>query len=163
DADTTVRIEAIEAVVAWEAARQEEARTWLSDDDPRIVEHGIRAMDWQRPEAATAIPALITMLANDPSSRNPRHRSYYFLSALTAQKSAARPAIPYLLRMLESTDENYKPPNIDALVELGADQKDLVRLLRPFLNDKSQKTWASGRLARVSPEEARRQVSRLIP
>ena len=49
------------------------------------------------------------------------------------------------------------------LAEIGAGDETVVRLITPHLTDATNGTWARELLARTSPEEARRQLSALIP
>src|SRR5207249_3733015 len=94
------------------------------------------------------------------------------LPALKALKLAAGGAVPLLLAKIDMPDDppprfGYHRPLcmeiIETLVEIGADADDLIPLLEPYIVDSVPGTWGRELLAQVSPTEARRQVSAIVP
>jgi HEAT repeat protein len=166
DPDGEIRASAIQAVVEWEAAEPDEALVWLRDENLRVVDSGLRAIDWDHPVAASAIPDLCRLLE---TTHGDRRRTV--LGALRAQKTAARSAIRLILPLaaapgeIGESHERFGPTReelIETLAEIGAGGDDMSRLLTPHLMDAHYGRWACGLLSRTSPDDARLYVSRVL-
>ena len=169
DSDPGVRVAAIRAVAEWGAARPEEARAWLRDNDPEVAFCGLRATDWSLADAAEEVPHLVRLLL---AAKFDQMRS--LAAVLRALKTAARPAIPRLLQLLQSPDEMQRLQGgpggafvqaelLETLAEIGGDPDDLARLLSLQMSGFGDSRRAHWFLARYCPAEAVRQVSLLIP
>ncbi|HEY2250644.1 MAG TPA: HEAT repeat domain-containing protein, partial [Planctomycetaceae bacterium] len=157
-----VRLQAIKAVVDRHAAQLDEIRGWLRDEDPKLIAEGVRAVNSLGVEAAPVVlPDLADMLekTNGPTA-------WAVLNAISHFKAGAAPLIPALLRYRGNPNSGAHFQIAQTLLAIGAESADLVPILISFLA--SEKThndycWQAGHLlARIDPEEARRQVSRLI-
>jgi HEAT repeat protein len=167
DPDREVRRAAIEAIWGWEGARPEDALACLRDTDPQVASWGVRAIDWRSRDAKDSLPDLLRLMKDADGVR-----LRGLLPALRALKLAADGAAPLLLAKIDMPDNlprkfAYQLPLrmeiIETLVEIGAEADDLIPLLEPYIVDSLPGTWARELLAQVSPTEARRQVSALIP
>jgi HEAT repeat protein len=122
-----------------------------------------------------------------PSPRQLDQRIEHLLQALSAMKTSARPAVPHLLARLDELNLANRLPVIRTLLEIGAETDEispvLVTLLKrassagprdPRLIKKSRGQApehgnrfvcdAAGEiLARVCPEAARHEVSKMLP
>ena len=158
DTDEGVRRLAVQFVVSSQAYSQTEALAWLRDGDRGIRQPAIGAIEWHSLEAADAVPDLLQCfdLTTEGGFRGiQRH--------LKAVKTLARPAIPDLLRLVEKSELPIRFEIIETLAEIGAEPDDLVRLSAPLLLQVYVGPPACRILARASPDEAKRQVSMLIP
>ena len=161
DLDGVIRLQAITAVVSRGAAQFDEIRGWLREEDPKVVEAGLWAVCLLDPQAAAAaLPELEALLEDTAVS------PLWAMGALSHLKSAARPLIPTLLRRGAALNSSNRFYVAKTLVEIGADACDIVPILIPLLSsekDHYNLCWQAGQLlAQISPDEARRQVSRLI-
>ncbi|MFN0052545.1 MAG: HEAT repeat domain-containing protein, partial [Planctomycetales bacterium] len=169
DTDERVRSDAIEAVGLRDAARPEELRKWLSESNPKVVDATLGAIGRLGPPAAEALPELETLLKSSES-----RRLSDVLSALQALKGEARSAIPAVLRRVAELEGYLRTKGCECLLEIGADPAQVVPLLTPLLaklyapderltNDGHAWSRFAGKLlSQASPDEARRQASRLI-
>ncbi len=158
DTDEGVRRLAVQFAVRSQAYSQTEAMAWLRDADRGIQQLAVGAVEWHTPEAADAVPDLLQCADLTTEAG--------FLSIeryLKALKTRARPAVPDLLRLAERSDLRHSFEIIQTLAEIGAEPDDLVRLTSPLLLQVYVGPPACRILARASPEEAKRQVSILIP
>jgi HEAT repeat protein len=158
DPDSAVRLQASTAVLARGAAELDEVRGCLREEDPKLVSLALEAISSFGPDAVAVLPELQTLLEDTTGNRPWPGNVLAFL------KSAARPLIPVLLKR-SSEGRPYSRFRIaQALSEIGADPNDVVPILTPLLSQKDDYVcWEAGRLlARIDPEEGRRQVSRLV-
>jgi HEAT repeat protein len=90
---------------------------------------------------------------------------HLFLAVLKSMKTAARPAAPRLIRLAEARQDYTRTQITETLAAIGTDTDDLVRVLTPLLLDADRSVaWRAGQLLiEVSPEAARREVSKLLP
>jgi HEAT repeat protein len=114
------------------------------------------------PAAAGNLPEVLALLTDKRevfmSARLPAR-------ALASLKSAALPAVPQLLGLLDEFHDSNRLEVAWALLEIGVEPREIIRIVTPLLAAASTDTcYRAGRLsARASPEEARRLVSALIP
>lgn len=162
DPDGTVRLQAIKAVVGRGAASIDEIHRWLRDEHPQLAAEGLRGIGSLGPEAATAVIPDLEALLEKTSGVN----AWAVLDAISHFKTGAAPLIPALLRRGAEPDSAFHFRIAQTLVEVGADLADVDPLLIHLLaSDKAHynNCWQAGQLlTRIDPDEARRQVSRLI-
>src|SRR5262249_21712020 len=90
------------------------------------------------------------------------------LRALSSMRTVARPAAPRLIRLLEVRHDHTRKEIMQTLAKIGTDTDELVRAVTPLLldpyadSDRCVAFHAGRLLVEVSPEAARREVSRLI-
>ncbi len=158
DDDPLVRASAVEAAAMRGAATVEDVGAWLSDENPRVVNAGYRAVYTLGDKAVQLLPPLQQRLANF-DSRFPDQ-----IQVLRVLKTAARPAVPTLLRLLPSLDSTAKTNAIETLHDIGAETAELEGLLDPLLSDgDSLVRIAAGRLlVQIDPARALRQVAILV-
>jgi hypothetical protein len=139
-----------------------EPRVWIRDVDSQIRVQGIRAIDWHLPDAVDVLPDLLSCI-----DLNDRNGSPLILSCLRELKTAARPAIPILLELVDSPDlQNESALQsriaiIETLEKIGATSEDLARLAARLVLSPVVGGRACAVLVRSAPDEARQQVSRL--
>jgi HEAT repeat protein len=160
DTDPTMRRLAVGLVVRHGACSHVDALTWLCDRDTKIQDIVLRTVgiEWYLPEAADTVPALLQCF--DLTKEAEFFRIQRHLKAL---RTLARPALPDVLRLAERSDLRNRLQIIETLAAIGAEPDDLVRLSAPLLLHPNGGPPACRILARASPEEAKRQVSLLIP
>ena len=159
DPDGAVRLQAITAVIGRGDAQLDEVRGWLREEDPKLVSAALGTIQFFGPESVAALPELQALLDDDSGTRP------LPLAALASLKSAARPLIPALLRRGANGSPRNRFDVARTLVEMGAHPPEVVPLLLPLLDEKDDYNvcWQAGEiLARIAPEEGRRQVARLI-
>lgn len=159
DPDGAVRLQAITAVVSREAAELDEVRGWLREEDPKVASLALGAVSSLGPDPVAVLPELQTLLEDTTGTRP------WPGGVLAYLKSAARPLIPVLLKRSSAGSPSSRFYVAQALTEIGADPNDVVPILLPLLAEKDDYNvcWQAGQLlARIDPEEGRRQVSRLI-
>jgi HEAT repeat protein len=162
DSDTGVRRQATGLIGRSRSFLPSEPRVWMRDVDSQIRVHGIWAIDWHLPDAVDALPDLLSCI--DLKDRN---GSPLILSCLQALKTAARPAIPILLELVDSPDlQNESALQsriaiIETLDKIGAPSEDLARLAAQLVLNPVVGGRACAVLVRSAPDEARQQVSRL--
>jgi HEAT repeat protein len=159
DPDPAVRASSIQAVVEWDSADGDEVRGWLRDQDPRVVDVALRAIDWDRPEAARAVPDLLLLLESAH-----RQRLRAVLAALRARKNESRRAVSVILPLaaapgeIDESPEQFGPTRrelIETLVSIGAGGEAIAGLLTPYLGDSHHGRWACSLLSRACPGYAR--------
>ena len=172
--DREVRVDAMQALATWghpkaaeirELLQQTEAADDLKSDprsEPGPRETALRALIREGPSAADSLDNLLDLLEKSP--RGGRQWSLA-LAAVRAMQSSARPAAQRLLRLASDKNNSYRIDVGWTLLKIGAGPQEIVRIAEPLLMDKDTDIcFQAGRLyATASPEEARRQVSRLIP
>jgi HEAT repeat protein len=158
DTDPGVRRLAVGLVVRHGACSQTEALAWLRDGDRGIRQLAVGGIDWHLPEAGEAVSDLLQLV--DLSKEGGFRETQRYLKAL---KTLARPAVPDLLRLAEKSEHPIRLEIIETLAEIGAEPDDLVRLSAPLLLEVNVGPRACRILARASPDEAKRNVSLLIP
>jgi HEAT repeat protein len=112
------------------------------------------------PAAINNLPDLLEILSD------PNHG--HFWSAMAALRAmgpaAAKEAAPELFRVFEASQEKERAKLAWTLYELGVAPQDLVPRLIPMLDEPGYIPFHAGRIIAVAdPDEARRQVARLIP
>jgi HEAT repeat protein len=152
DRDSAVRLDAIQAVVARREAGIDDVRRWLQSEDPDVRRQGMAAVGVLGRDAAPVLPELQALLEE---SANPERLP---IEALASMKEAARPLIPAVIRY--GTALRVAP----TLAEIGASPDELAEILTPLLSDNDHnRCWHAGMLlAKLNPDEARRQVARLV-
>jgi HEAT repeat protein len=170
ESDAAVRLEALLTLARWGRPTSAEIRELLDSNESSVGspsriatiplssrEAALHAIIRLGPAAAENLPDVISLL-------NPRMPFDSALAAVRSMKTAARPAVPALLKMFEAPGR-FRPHIGWTLLEIGAEPSELVRIAVPFLADKDPDArFHAGRLcANASPEEARKQVSILIP
>ncbi|MGE5195026.1 MAG: HEAT repeat domain-containing protein [Deltaproteobacteria bacterium] len=157
DPDQDVRAIAVSAVVERGAACVDEIRGWLRDGDDRIAGAALRAVPFLGAHASQTLPELLVLV-----DRREGSRLQPVLSALASLKTAAQPAVPQILRCVETLEDGGKLDAAATLLEVGANAEDVVHIVTPLLT-RSADTWRAGSLlARASPQEARLQTTRII-
>jgi len=159
DSDTQVRALAMLAVAKRGSGRAEEIREWLRHERDDIVEAAIGAAGRLGSDGAVVLPELQRLLASSEKSR-----LRLVLVALGSLKSEARPAAGNILGRIDGMVAAERLLAAKTLSDIGAGTVDVVGILIPLLSNSEYNCAreAGELLAQVSPEEARRQVSRLI-
>jgi HEAT repeat protein len=183
DADTEVRTAALRTLATWGRPTPSEIRALLQhkeapdsmwrnvSTEPGPRETALHAILRLGPDAAENLDDVIDFLAEE---RQPWNDSWSLaVAALRAMRSAARPAMPRLLQLVNDRrnsrrNENHDIRLIDAgwlLLAMGADPQEIIAIAAPlFIQTDADTCFHAGRLcAIVSPEDARRQVSLLVP
>ncbi|MBI3861961.1 MAG: HEAT repeat domain-containing protein [Planctomycetia bacterium] len=175
--DGEARVEALLTLAAWGHPTALDIREMLHHKEPaggpgtnppgetNLHEMALRAIIRLGPDAAEnlndVVDLLTERLARD--SRAPVWNSA--LAALRAMQFAARPAAPRLLQ-LANDNQDYRRLDLGwTLLAIGADPQEIIRIVVPLLHHKdSDLSFGAGRLCAIaSPEDARQQVSLLIP
>jgi HEAT repeat protein len=159
DPDAAVRLQAVTAVVSRGAAELDEVCGWLREDDPKVVGQALAAVSSFGQDSFAVLPELQALLEDTTGTRPWPGAVLAFL------KSVARPLIPVLQKRSSMGSPRSRFYLAQALAEIGADPNNIVPILTPLLAEKDDYNvcWQAGELlARVDPEEGRRQVSRLI-
>jgi HEAT repeat protein len=158
DDDPLVRTSAVEAVVMRGAASVDEVGAWLGEENPRVVNAAYRAVYALGDEAVRLLPLLQERMANFDSQLPDQ------IPVLRVLKTAARPAVPALLRLLPSLGPTTKTDAIETLRIIGADPAELEGLLNPLLSDgDSLARLAAGRLlVQINPDQALRKVAIVV-
>ncbi|HTI51602.1 MAG TPA: HEAT repeat domain-containing protein [Planctomycetaceae bacterium] len=159
DSSPEIRESAILALLMDWQATLEETVLWTRDRNPIISGDAVASLPRFGLEGAAALPSLIAILESSPLPNELSH----VLVTLRSLKLAARPAIPSLLRLLDSPAD-YDPVEIfETLADIGLETPALVPILLLYLNDESP--YVSGRagelLSLVDPKQAGAQA-RLI-
>jgi HEAT repeat protein len=157
DPDPEIREAAILAILVDWQATLEEVTTWMTDRNPLISGGAIASLPKFGPEGAIAVPKLVALLESAPL---PNELSQ-MLVTLRSLKRAARPAVPALLRLLDSP-VNYDPVEIlETLLLTGMEESALSALLLRYLHDETP--FIAGRaaelLAQVDPKTADAQAA----
>jgi HEAT repeat protein len=172
DPDSGVRTAALTAIVTWGIAESEEIRELLHHEDVARVEIALRVVSGMGDGAAEFLPDVVELIDRLELDTIPAQGNHTIpspmrriLSALNTMKTAARPAAPRLIRLLEARHDYMRTPVAETLAKIGTETEDLVRVLTPLLLDEDQGVaYEAGRLLiEVSPSAARGQVSRLMP
>ena len=180
--DPDVRLEALLTLASWGNPSPAEIRELLQHEDeadsmgrnnvtaPGSREAALCAIIRRGPAAAKNLNDVLDLLVETGRGEKIKNWRYIqqwriALAALRAMQSTARPAAP---RLLQFVNENHDCRRVElawTLLAIGADPQEIVRITMPLLMDKDSDTcFHAGRLcAIVSPDEARRHVSRLIP
>ncbi|MBS0202869.1 MAG: HEAT repeat domain-containing protein [Planctomycetes bacterium] len=172
--DPEVRLEAMRTLAMWSQPTSGEIRELLQHadaadrlrNDPRAEpgprETALRAINRLGPAAAENVDDLLQILAE---CRQNRRQWALALAALREMKPDPRVASPTLLQLAkEGTDDCW----IDVgwtLLAIGGDAEQVIGIAVPhLLTGNTDQSFHAGRLcASASPEEARRQVSQLLP
>jgi HEAT repeat protein len=172
DADAGVRIDTLTAVVAWGIAEPAEISELLQHEDAARVDVALAAIPGRGERAADLLPEVIDLvdrlqLETAPAARNhtlSKHM-HLILAALNSMKTAARPAAPRLIRLVQARQDSTRTQITETLAAIGTETDDLVPVLTPLLLDEDQGVaWHAGQLlVEVSPEAARREVSKILP
>ena len=186
DPDDRLRINSLTALVEWHIAEPEEVRELLHHDDPARIEIALAAVSHLGERAAELRPDVVglidrfkmeSMPGQGEGDLSPQTGAYphgihgdlkrllLVLQALKSMRMAARPAAPRLLLLLAARSDSTRQPILETLAAIGADRDDLVRVLAPLVLDKDRGVaYHAGRmLVVVSPEAARKEVSKLLP
>jgi HEAT repeat protein len=176
DPDPGVRIEAQTAVALFGIAEPAEIRELLQHEDAARAEIALGAIPELTDRAAELLPDVVDVMDRFPVSpyqiaQGSRYSTnsisqHLILSALKAMKTAARPAVPQLMRLFRAEQWDYTRKEItETLIAIGTDTDDLVGLLAPLLldEDRGVARQAGQFLAKVSPEAARDEVSKMLP
>jgi HEAT repeat protein len=172
DPDPAVRIDGLTAIVEWGVAEPDEIRQLVHHEDYARVEIGLRAIPGLGERAAVLLPDVVELIDGfkldtvpAPGNHTAPASMELILRALKTMNTAARPAAPRLIRLLEARDDYTRKPIVETLVEIGTDTEDLVRVLTPLILDEDKGVaYSAGRLlVKISPAAARRQVSKLLP
>jgi HEAT repeat protein len=173
DSNPAVRAAAISEVAQCGAARAEDVREWLRDENQIVVDSALAAVPWLGSDGEQVVPELIALVDKVPDDRlSP------LISVLSLHKSCAKTAIPALVRRVAALPLEYPPrlgeylgrevrqhlAIVEALVEIDPDPNMLGPVLKRVLAQKppefSQK--AAAMLAKVDPGEALRLAAQLI-
>ena len=172
--DPEVRLQALRTLATWSLPTAGEIRELLQHVDaadrlphdprpePGPRETALRAIIRLGPAATESMDDLLDML---PDCRHNRRQWTLALTALRRMSPEPRDISPKLLNMAkESTDACW----IDiawTLLDIGDDAEQILGIAVPrLLAGDTDQSFHAGRLcASVSPEEARRQVSQLLP
>jgi HEAT repeat protein len=172
DRDPAVRVAAISAVAQRGAARVEDVREWLRDDDSRVVDSGLFSVPWLGSEGEQVVPELLALV-----DKLPDNRLTALMTALRPYKSSAKPALPGLVRRVAGLELNYyvlsgqrRSPiysnfnTMQALVNLEPERAEIVPLLTRALekNHPDYSQQAAAILVQLDPEVAAHLVERLI-
>lgn len=157
DPDPEIREAAILAILVDWQATLEEVTGWMMDRNPLISAGAVASLPKFGPEGAVAVPNLVTLLESAPLP----NELAQMLVTLRSLKRAARPAVPALLRLLDSP-ANYDPVEIlETLLQTGMEDSALSALLLRYLYDESP--FIAGRaaelLAQVDPKAADTQAA----
>jgi HEAT repeat protein len=165
-ADSEARLESMTTLAAWGHPTSSEVRELLQQKGAR--ETALRAIIRLGPAAAENLNDVLDVLAEngtgEPSWASSREWDSA-LAALRAMQGSARPASSRLLQ-IANENRNYRCIDIGwVLFAIGADPQDIVRISTPLLLDKdTDLCFHAGRLCAIaSPDDSRRQVTRLIP
>jgi HEAT repeat protein len=184
DPDPGIGLDALSTLVMRGSPRPDEIRELLQKRElvvirgerrfPRFtftaMDVALQAIARTGPQAAEFLPDILALLR--PEEHQPDAAAIFMkpasplIPALCAMKSAARPALPFLLGRIENLPDAYSRVSAArTLFEIGMDPDELTNWVLPFLDDRDLMVCLeAGRvLALVDPAEARRQVSRLIP
>src|SRR5207302_748772 len=117
------------------------------------------------PEVIAFVDRFQLETAPAPGNHTLSKQMHLFLSVLKSMKTAARPAAPRLIRLLEARQDYTRTQIAETLAAIGTDTDDLVRVLTPLLLDNDRGVaWRAGQLlVEVSPAAARREVTKLLP
>jgi HEAT repeat protein len=175
DADPGVRVEALAVLAAWNQATAAEIGELLRNEDPQRIFIGLKAVVQLKKDAARLLPDIMilidTLKLEEVSAARRRgvdERLLAVLSALKSLKTAARPAVPRLLKLSENSTSWTIIAIAQTLADIGADSEEIARHLVPLLLVETRRgpsiSWRAGELLlKISPELGRRQVSLLIP
>jgi HEAT repeat protein len=184
DPDPGIGLDALSTLVMRGSPRPDEIRELLQKRDlvvirgerrfPRFaftaMDVALQAIARTGPQAAEFLPDILALLRAE--EHQPDAAAIFMkpasplIPALCAMKSAARPALPFVLARIENLPDAYSRVSAArTLFEIGMDPDELTSFILPFLDDRDLMVCLeAGRvLALVNPPEARRQVSRLIP
>jgi HEAT repeat protein len=143
DPDGATRLHAIHAVVGRGAAEIGEIRRWLRDDESKIVDEGLRALQSISPDTARpAFPELEALL-DDTSGMRP------LLFAALPHIGVARELIPALRKCADAPNCRHRFRIAQALVAVGAEPADVVPILIPLLSSPKEdydNCWQAGQL-----------------
>ena len=114
----------------------------LRNEDPEIVNYGLDQIPRLGDSAAESLPEVLMVLKQEeledrismPADAFP-NRFFFLTRALSSMKTAARPAIPHLLRLIETRRDSTRVLLAQTLVDIGIEPEELVRALRPLLLD----------------------------
>jgi HEAT repeat protein len=166
--DTAVRTEALLALARWGRLTAAETRDLLHADDQSSRDAALSAILRAGPAAVENLADVVALVVSPESNeqKNPTQRSLA-LAAIRSMKSAALPAVPELWRFSSELSSWLRIEIGWTLLEIGADPNEIARLAAQYLLDVNQDgdiSYRSGRLCVLaSPEEARSQVTRLLP
>jgi hypothetical protein len=172
DPDQDVQIEALTSIATWGMAEPAELSELLQHEDAARVVVALDAIPGLGERAGDLLPEVVALidrfeLETIPAQGNPTlsRRMDRTLRALKSMKTAARGAAPRLMRVLEVRQDYTRKQIIETLAAIGTNPDDLVRVLTPLLldEDRSVSYYAGQLLIEVSPEAARREVSKILP
>ena len=202
----TIHNEALLSIVSWDQASVDEIRELLklgatnfegsptNDRGSAAVDVALRAILMQGPDAVEFLPEVLERLDQHSPAEvvvfvgTPQplfqedsyeiHDQFQILLKILGQmQTAARPAVPLLVRRLDEFHPENRIPVTQALVEIGSDPEFVVSVLVPFLSKqvsegdfsktsvklRERTRQAAGILIRADPEQARQQIALLIP
>jgi HEAT repeat protein len=144
----------------------------LHNADPAIVNFGLDQILGLGDSAVESLPDVLMVLKQEeledrlsmPAAAFP-DRFFFLTRALSSMKTAARPAIPHLLHLIEARRDSTRVSMAHTLVEIGIEPEELIRALTPLLldDDPSTVSGIGWLIVHFRPEAARQQVSILIP
>ena len=170
DPDPKVRYEAITAAAEWGCASPPQVQELLQD--PERVMTGLLAIWSLGDDAAQLLPDILALLDDDAplppvqTMRVPGSNPYRFtdvLYALSRMKTAARPATDRLVEFSGKHRGHASVLIAMTLHDIGAEEEVVAGVLSPLLLDPDSKWGAGESMVKLCPQEARRQVSLLLP
>lgn len=174
--DANLRIEALRTLATWGNPTAAELREllqqpdreigsaeWPTEPGPREV--ALRAMVRHVPTDTENLEDILNLLTQPRTQAQPWIQWNLALSVLQNMGSTAQPAEPRLLQLANETNDSSRIDIGWTLLRIGGDSQQIVRILQPLLTHKdTDLSFHAGRLyVCASPEQARRQVSQLIP
>jgi HEAT repeat protein len=172
DDDPVVRADALAALVEWNLASPAEVGQLLRDDEPIRVNVALATVARQGESASALLPDVLALIdrwqvdTTDARGGQSAPRGLEnVLWTLKSMKTAARPAAPRLLQLFHSRHDWTRISIARTLAAIGVAADELVPILVPMLLDPDWRmaNEAGELLVKISPAEARRQVSLLVP
>jgi HEAT repeat protein len=172
DPDSHIRFEAAVGFLRRQTPSILQVRELLRDSTADIEALGLWEIARLGPRAGELLPDLLELLDRD--RKPPRHQYGMqhplgdfqhgdVVLAIGALKEAASPAIPELLRRFDRSLGPRQMAFANCLVEAGVDRSQIVGRLTPLLLERATSFNAGRLLVRVSPDEARHQVTLMLP
>jgi HEAT repeat protein len=170
DPDAKVRYEAITAAAEWGCASPQQVRELLQDLERTRT--GLLAVPRLGDDASQLLPDILALLDDERPlppvpfiavGRSNPDRLHAILNTLSSMKTAARPATDRLVELSSKRRDHACISIAKTLHDIGAEEDVVAGVLSPLLQIRDLGGSAGRSMVELCPQEARRQVSLLLP